>query len=84
VFELLGGGPELSTPEDRTQVPVTPMFMVDDLDQAVGELTAAGVEWVSEPQEVPGAPAKLATFADPEGHHICIFQMTAVDTTRPA
>ncbi len=83
VFELLGNGPELPTPEDRTKVPITPMFEVDDLDQAVTELTTAGVEWVSEPQEIPGAPAKLATFADPEGHHICIFEMTAVDTTRP-
>ena len=84
VFELLGSGPELEPPEDRTQVPITPMFEVDDLDQAVEELNAAGVHWVSEPQAIQGAPAKLATFADPEGHHICVFEMTAVDTSRPA
>ncbi len=84
VFELLGNGPELAAPEDRTQVPVTPMFRVDDLGRAVEELTAAGVRWVSERQAIPGAPAELATFADPEGHHICVFEMTAADTSRPA
>ncbi len=83
VFELLGSGPELTAPDDRTQVPITPMFEVSDLDEAVEELTAAGVHWVSEPQAIQGAPAKLATFADPEGHHICVFEMTAVDTSRP-
>ncbi len=84
VFELLGNGPELVAPEDRTQVPITPMFRVDDLGRAVEELTAAGVHWVSERQAIPGAPAELATFADPEGHHICVFEMTAEDTSRPA
>ena len=83
VFELLGNGPELSAPEDRTQVPITPMFRVDDLGRAVEELTAAGVHWVSERQAILGAPAELATFADPEGHHICVFEMTAEDTSRP-
>ena len=29
VFELLGNGPELDAPDDRTQVPITPMFRVD-------------------------------------------------------
>lgn len=84
VFELLGNGPELDAPDDRTQVPITPMFRVDDLGRAVDELTAAGVRWVSERQAIPGAPAELATFADPEGHHICVFEMTAEDTSRPA
>jgi predicted enzyme related to lactoylglutathione lyase len=84
VFELLGNGPELDAPDDRTQVPITPMFRVDDLGRAVEELTAAGVRWVSERQAIPGAPAELATFADPEGHHICVFEMTAEDTSRPA
>ena len=84
VFELLGNGPELVAPEDRTQVPITPMFRVDDLGRAVEELTTAGVRWVSERQAIPGAPAELATFADPEGHHICVFEMTAEDTSRPA
>ena len=84
VFELLGNGPELDVPDDRTQVPITPMFRVDDLGRAVEELTAAGVRWVSERQAIPGAPAELATFADPEGHHICVFEMTAEDTSRPA
>lgn len=84
VFELLGNGPELSAPKDRTQVPITPMFQVDDLGRAVEELTEAGVHWVSERQQIQGAPAELATFADPEGHHICVFEMTAEDTSRPA
>ena len=84
VFELLGNGPELDAPDDRTQVPITPMFRVDDLGRAVEELTVAGVRWVSERQAIPGAPAELATFADPEGHHICLFEMTAQDTSRPA
>ncbi len=83
VFELLGNGPELSPPADRNEVPTTPMFEVDDLEAAVAELTAAGVHWVSERQTIPGAPAELATFLDPEGHHICVFRMTAPDTTRP-
>lgn len=84
VFELLGSGPKLDAPVDRTQVPITPMFRVDDLGRAVEELTAAGVHWVSERQAIRGAPAELATFADPEGHHICVFEMTAEDTSRPA
>jgi len=82
VFELLGNGPELSAPEDRSQVPITPMFRVDDLGQAIEELDAASVQWISERQAIPGAPAELATFLDPEGHHICVFQMTAEDTSR--
>ncbi len=82
VFELLGNGPELSAPEDRSQVPMTPMFRVEDLGQAIEELDAAGVHWISERQAIPGAPAELATFLDPEGHHICVFQMTAEDTSR--
>ena len=80
IFELIGNGPELSAPEDRSQVPMTPMFRVDDLGQAIEELDAAGVHWVSERQAIPGAPAELATFVDPEGHHICVFQMTAADS----
>ena len=82
ILELLGNGPELSAPEDRSQVPLTPMFRVDDLGQAIEELDAAGVHWVSERQAIPGAPAELATFLDPEGHHICVFQVTAEGTSR--
>jgi predicted enzyme related to lactoylglutathione lyase len=83
VFELIGNGPELSVPENRSKVPTTPMFRVDDLGQAVEELTEAEVHWVSERQAIPGAPAELATFLDPEGHHICVFQMLEPDTSRP-
>ena len=84
VFELLGNGPELVAPEDRTQVPITPMFRVDDLGRAVEELTVSVFLLGSERLAIPGAPAELATFADPEGHHICVFEMTAEDTSRPA
>jgi predicted enzyme related to lactoylglutathione lyase len=75
VFELLSAGPELGIPKDRQSVPTSPMFRVDDLVAAIRELTAAGVRWVTERQRMMGAPAEIASFLDPEGHHILIFEM---------
>ena len=75
VFELLSAGPELGVPRDRQEIPTSPMFRVDDLGEAIRELTAAGVRWVTARQRMMGAPAEIASFLDPEGHHILIFEM---------
>ena len=75
VFELLGAGPELGAPKDRQSVPISPMFRVEDIGAAIRELTAAGVRWVTERQRMIGAPAEIASFLDPEGHHLVIFEM---------
>lgn len=75
VFELLGSGPDNPVPGNRSEVPTSPMFRVDDLGAAIEELTAAGVRWVTGRQRMMGAPAEIATFLDPEGHHIIVFEM---------
>ena len=75
VFELLGSGPDLGVPKDRSEVATSPMFRVDDLGAAIRELTNAGVRWVTQRQRMMGAPAEIATFLDPEGHHIIVFEM---------
>ena len=75
VFELLGSGPELAAPPNRSVVPTSPMFRVEDLGAAIRELTAAGVHWVTERQRMMGAPAEIASFLDPEGHHILLYEM---------
>jgi predicted enzyme related to lactoylglutathione lyase len=75
VFELLSAGPELGMPKDRQVVPTTPMFRVEDIGAAISELTAAGVRWVTERQPMLGAPAEIASFLDPEGHHLLIYEM---------
>jgi predicted enzyme related to lactoylglutathione lyase len=75
VFELLGAGPDLPAPANRSLVPTSPMFRVADLGAAIRELTAAGVHWVTERQRMMGAPAEIASFLDPEGHHILLYEM---------
>jgi len=75
VFELLGSGPEIRAPDNRSEVPTSPMFRVDDLGAAIEELTEAGVHWVTGRQRMMGAPAEIATFVDPEGHHVIVYEM---------
>ncbi len=75
VFELLGSGPEIPAPRTRSEVPTSPMFRVDNLGAAIDELTAAGVRWVTPRQRMMGAPAEIASFLDPEGHHVIVFEM---------
>lgn len=75
VIELLGPGEEVPPVSKREDVPATPLLRVDDIEPIVERLREHKVRIVTEPAQVEGSSARLVTFLDPEGHHICIFQM---------
>ncbi len=92
VVELLGGDAPLyliARPAGRREeaygavtrdyarhwTPVHLDFVVDDLDAAVARVTAAGAT----PQGGvrPAGYGRIATFADPFGHGLCLIQFNA-------
>lgn len=52
----------------------TVVLRVDDLDQTQKELTAKGVKFEGEVQEVPGV-VRIATFRDPFGNRLQLCQV---------
>lgn len=59
----------------------TATWGVEDLDSARRELEAAGVK-VDETIEIPNM-VKLATFYDPDGNHLMLFQLLSTAETPP-
>ena len=49
-------------------------FMVDDLEAATGQITAAGGSVLDPPHDVTGMPIRVAIAADAEGHMIELVQ----------
>ena len=87
--ELLGGsspiyllkkaeGSEAAASATRTYArhwsPVHLDFVVDDIDEAVARVLAAGA--TAEHPATQHAYGKLALFADPFGHGFCLLQLT--------
>lgn len=83
------GWAEVATPAEgvsiglsQTDEPVdgdggsTPVFGVDDIDAARGELEAKGVKFEGDTVELPGM-VKLATFFDPDGNRYMLAQSLA-------
>jgi predicted enzyme related to lactoylglutathione lyase len=52
----------------------TVVLRVDDLDRTQNELTAKGVKFEGEVQEVPGV-VRIATFRDPFGNRLQLCQV---------
>lgn len=65
-----------TTPRDyaRHWTPVHLDFVVDDLDAALAQATAAGAVQESEPSEHPYG--RLVLLSDPFGHGICLLQFS--------
>ena len=63
----------LSQVESTTRGGPTPTFGVRDIDHARGLLESKGVKFDGPTQEIPEM-VKLATFYDPDGNSLMLFQ----------
>ena len=60
--------------ESEDEPGATVVLRVDDLDRTQNELTAKGVKFEGEVQEVPGV-VRIATFRDPFGNRLQLCQV---------
>ena len=51
-------------------------FAVDDCKKSYEELKGRGVEFTKEPTPEPDGPVTIATFRDPDGNTLQLFEMT--------
>ena len=61
------------TPQPKSGAGPVPTFGVKDIDAARKSLEKQGVKFDGETQTIPGM-VKLATFFDPDGHALMLFQ----------
>jgi predicted enzyme related to lactoylglutathione lyase len=52
-------------------------LLTDDIAADCARIKAAGTEFIEEPNEQPGGGMWLATFKDPEGNLVQLFQFTS-------
>lgn len=69
-----GGFYSLSAAPQSTQPSV--VISVDDLDQAMKDVEAAGGKLLGEPQDIPGI-GKWVSFKDTEGNRVSMLQASA-------
>jgi predicted enzyme related to lactoylglutathione lyase len=67
-------GPMWLVAGHRTAPNVLPIFTVEDLEEEVRRLAAAGWKAQGETFEVPDGPCRL--FKDPSGNELCLMQVT--------
>ncbi len=73
LFELFTGGTAHPAPKAPAQQPLVPGFRVEDLDLAVDELRAKGVQFIGEVGHYKNT--SWAHFADPEGNRLEIKEV---------
>jgi len=60
--------------QSREPVRVMVNFTVDDCQAEYNRLMAKGVKFIKEPEVQPGDGGNLATFVDPDGNTLQLFQ----------
>jgi predicted enzyme related to lactoylglutathione lyase len=76
---VYGGGVGSMQPKGADKNAFVPNVECDDLDATVAELEARGVPFIAPPEENADG-YRLATFVDPEGNRVQLFEWARVQT----
>src|ERR1700745_3856970 len=77
----INGGFFQKTDDKSSQCPSV-VIAVDDIQESMKSVTAAGGKVLGEPMEIPGV-GQYVSVVDPEGNRVCILQPAPRMTVRP-